>query len=160
MTVAYPYLPPDRTVRFVSEANLFMRVAKEYALAHSLDEHLKIGSVVVKDGKILGRGANGSDYHVRYGCERLRRGIPTGERYDLCQGCHPKNHSEPKAIADVKKNGYETREADLYLWGHWWCCQPCWSVMIEAGIRQVYLLKGSETVFNNKYREPTSRKNH
>jgi len=37
---------------------------------------------------------------------------------------------------------------DLYLWGHWWCCESCWNKMIEINIRNIYLLKDSEILFN------------
>jgi len=148
MTIKYPYLPAGRKYEYVPESNEFMLAAKEYALAHSLDGAHPTGSVLVKNGVIIGRGANGNDYHNRHGCERKRRGIPTGERYELCEGCHPKNHSEPRAIADASSNGFDPRGADLYLWGHWWCCKPCWDAMIAAGVQAVFLMIGSEALFN------------
>ena len=46
------------------------------------------------------------------------------------------------------ESGHNTKGADLYLWGHWWCCESCWNVMISAGIRNVYLLENSEILFN------------
>lgn len=150
MAIQYPYLPEGRNILYVSIDNPFMRTAEESARTHSLDKEHPTGAVLVKDGIIIGCGANGSNYHKEYGCKRKQKGIPTGERYDLCEGCHPKNHSEPKAIADAKSRGTETRDADLYLWGHWWCCKPCWDAMIAAGIKGVYLLEGSEKMFNQK----------
>ncbi|TSC84609.1 MAG: hypothetical protein G01um101417_140 [Parcubacteria group bacterium Gr01-1014_17] len=150
MAIQYPYLPEGRTVEYVSADNQFMRAAHEYALAHSLDDFQKTGSVVVKNGRIIGQGANGNRYHQEHGCERVRQRIPTGERYDLCEGCNPKNHSEPKALEDAISHGEDTRGADLYLYGHWWCCKPCWDAMLAAGIKNVYLLEGSEKLFNTK----------
>ncbi|MDP3661414.1 MAG: deaminase [bacterium] len=150
MAIQYPYLPEGREIKYVSEDNVFMRAARDYALAHSLDNFQKTGSVVVQRERVIGRGANGSLYHKEYGCERVRQHIPTGDRYDLCEGCHPKNHSEPKALADARTRGETTHGADLYLYGHWWCCKPCWDAMIDAGIRNVYLLEGSEKLFNTK----------
>ena len=155
-TIKYPYLPEGRTILYVPADNPFMREARAFALAHSLDDTVKTGSIVVKDGEIIGRGANGSDYHKTHGCERVRRGIPTGEGYELCEGCHPQNHSERRAIFKAVHAGYDVAGADLYLWGHWWCCKPCWDSMIEAGVANVYLLEGSEALFNTK-REPTGR---
>jgi len=150
MVIQYPYLPSGREIKYVSEDNVFMRAAREYIHTHKKDIVHPTGSVIVKDELIIGRGANGSDYHERHGCERKRKNIPTGERYDLCEGCHPKNHSEPKAIADAISHGEDTHGADLYLYGHWWCCKPCWDAMIDAGIRDVYLMEGSERIFNSK----------
>ena len=151
MAIEYPYIPTGRVFIYVSADNPFMIEAKEYARTHSLDETVQTGAVIVKEGTVIGRGANGSDYHKEHGCERVKRGIPTGQSYELCEGCDPKNHAEPRAIADAKKNGYDTHGANLYLWGHWWACEPCWNAMIEAGIENVHLMEGSERLFNKKH---------
>jgi deoxycytidylate deaminase len=145
--ISYPYLPIGRSFTYVSNDNTYMQAAQAAAKA-SLDTAAPNGSVVVKDHRIIGQGANGSDYHKTHPCRRKELGIATGQRYDLCEGCSPKNHSEPKAIADAHAAGQDTNDADVYLWGHWWCCQPCWETMIAAGIRQVYLLKNSQKLFN------------
>jgi deoxycytidylate deaminase len=112
--------------------------------------------VIVKNGKIIAHGANGSDYHEKHGCERKKQGIPTGEGYELCEGCHPKNHAEAKALKDARAQGLtrkDTRGSEVYLWGHWWCCQPCWEKMIAAGIKNVYLQENSQILFNRSHRE-------
>lgn len=129
----------------------FMQEAKKHAAKYSLDKAMPNASVIVLDDTIVGRAANGSDYHDTHGCERVRLNIPTGQSYELCEGCHPKNHSEPKSIADARANGHDPSGADLYLWGHWWCCEPCWQTILEAGIRKVYLLKNSEKLFNKAH---------
>nr|AIA12466.1 Cytidine and deoxycytidylate deaminase zinc-binding region [uncultured bacterium] len=151
--ISYPYMPPEGTIKYAAADDPFMQEAKEYARAHSLDAIMPNASVLVKDGQVIGRGANGSTYHDTHGCERVKRGIPTGEGYELCEGCHPKNHSEPKAIADALKHGADPTRAELYLWGHWWCCEPCWQTMLSHDIRIVYLLQGSEKLFNKAYPE-------
>lgn len=149
--VQYPYIPIGRIIRYVDSHNTFILEARRYAQKHSLDDAVKTGSVVVKNGEIIGRGANGSSYHTEHGCERVKRNIPTGHGYELCEGCHPKNHSEPRAISNARTSGCDTVGADLYLWGHWWCCEPCWSAIIEAGIENVHLLEGSEKLFNKAH---------
>ena len=136
------------TVEYVSPENEYMQEARSVALVHSLDNAVKTGSVIVRDGVILGRGANGSNFHQTHECERVKQGIPTGEWYELCEGCHPKNHSERRALDDVLSRGADSHDADLYLWGHWWCCKPCWDAMISSGIKEVYLLEGSDILFN------------
>jgi len=146
--IKYPYLPEGRTILYVPMSNQYMLEAKEYAKKNSLDKTMPNSSILVRDGKIIGRGANGSNYHDLHGCERIRQNIPTGQGYELCEGCSPKNHGEPKAIKNAKELGNDTNGADLYLWGHWWCCEPCWNEMIKAGIKNVYLLENSEVLFN------------
>jgi deoxycytidylate deaminase len=146
--IKYPYIPEGRTILYAGASNIYMKAAKEYARGNSLDRAMPNSTILVKDGEVIGRGANGSTYHDTHGCERVKLNIPTGEGYELCEGCHPKNHGEPKAILDAQKNGKDTTGADAYLWGHWWCCEPCWNAMIRAGIRNVYLLENSENLFN------------
>lgn len=152
-TIKYPYLPSGKTILYVSEHNPYMQHARECALIHSLDEAVKTGAVLVLNHIMIGEGANGSEYHKTHECERVKCGMPTGQGYELCEGCHPKHHAEPRAIADALAQGHETKGADLYLWGHWWCCEPCWRAMIEANITNVYLLEGSEVLFNREHKE-------
>lgn len=127
-----------------------MAQARHYAQTHSKDEVMPTGAIIVgpDGGLVKGFGANGSDYHKSHGCERVRQHVPTGEGYELCEGCSPENHAEVRAIKSVKESA---QGADLYLWGHWWCCKTCWNKMIEAGIKNVYLLEGSEILFNKEH---------
>ena len=148
MKIPYPYLPSDRVINYVSLENKYIKAAKEYAKEHSLDLKMPTGTVLVKAGIIIGFGTNGSDYHKKYTCKRTEQNIPTGQSYEICEGCHPKNHSEVNAIKDAHNNGHQAEGADLYLWGHWWCCRFCWQAIIKAGIKNVYLVKGSEKLFN------------
>ena len=151
MAIRYPYLPEGRSIQYVPLSDPYMQAAKDFARAHSLDKHVPTGSVLVKDGKIIGRAANGSNYHESHVCERVRLKIPTGEGYELCEGCHPKNHSEGRAVEDARRNGFDTEGSDLYLWGHWWCCKPCWDSMIAGGVSNVFLLEGSERLLNREH---------
>jgi deoxycytidylate deaminase len=136
-----PYLAKGREILYLSAENKFMIMAKDFAKSYSLDKGHPTGAIIVKGDDVLGRGANGSVYHQLHGCERKRQNIPTGERYDLCEGCSPVNHAEQTAIANAKDRGNDCKGADLYLYGHWWCCKSCWDKMIEVGIRNVYLVK-------------------
>lgn len=149
-TKTYPYMPAEGRIDYVPADNEYIQAAKQFSRANSLDKVMPTGTVLVKDGKIIGYGANGSDYHDKYGCERVRRGIPTGQGYELCEGCHPKNHSEPRAIADAKARGNDTNGAEAYLWGHYWCCESCWNAMLAAGVKQVYLQENADILFNKE----------
>jgi deoxycytidylate deaminase len=146
--VQFPYMHPRGKIAYVPADNKYMKAAKEVARKQSLDKVMPTGTVLVKNGEIVGEGANGSDYHDKHGCERVRLNIPTGEGYDLCEGCSPKNHSEPSAILHAKVSGKDVESAEAYLWGHWWCCEPCWTAMISNSITKVYLQEDSEHLFN------------
>ncbi len=121
----------------------FLDLARKVCESESLDKGHPTATVLVKNDMIIGHGANGSDYHEKYGCERKRLGVPTGTGYELCEGCHPKNHSEAKAIGNVVESGRgsELQGATAYLYGHWWCCPSCYEKMEQAGIEKVVLSK-------------------
>lgn len=155
MKIDYPYVPPDRIYKYASAENEFMVEAKRVTLSNSTDSIQPTGAVIVKNGKILAFAANRSaiinpflfKLHAKY-CIRKMLHIKTGTGYWACPGCaSSKYHSEPRALADAKNKGMDVRGADLYHWGHWWCCKPCWDAMISSGIKDVYLLEGSEHFF-------------
>lgn len=152
MKINYPYKHPYIDYNYVPITNKFMQMAMEIAKKEAFDNNYEpktpVGVILVKDREVLVSSANGSDYHQKNGCERKKLGIPSGQDYHLCPGCDYKNHAEPKAIAKATKEGIDLKNSDVYLFGEWWCCQYCFSKMAEAGVKNVYLLKGSEKYFN------------
>lgn len=154
MAIAYPYLPKGRGLApylYVPESNKYMALAKQIAKKYRSNLQQPGAAVVVKNHNVIGTGSIGnSQWHAK-GCERVRLNLPTGQGYDKCKGCHSEYHSERQAVFNASRDGYVTHGADLYLWGHWWCCEPCWKSMLEAGIADVYLLEGSERLFNKEH---------
>lgn len=148
--IKYPYLPEGRTILYVPDTNKFMARARDLAKKYRSNLVQPGGAVVVKNSEIIGEGSIGNNPAHLLGCVRIKMNMPTGQGYDLCEGCNPKFHSEPSAIRDAKEKGNDTQDADLYLWGHWWCCEPCWNAMIAAGIKNVYLLENSGVLFNKE----------
>lgn len=135
-----------------------MKEAEKIRNELSTDYLVSTGSVIVVGDKVVARGANQAniknkkirEIHRKGICVRKILNVKTGQKYWLCPGCGDhRNHSETQAIEDAKKNGANIEGADLYLYGHWWCCQPCWDKMIKAGIKNIYLLEGSENKFND-----------
>lgn len=154
----YPYLPIGRTILYVAENNKYMSSAKEVALTESTDKKTSTGVVIVnKEGDILIKAANQSALKNEFllkthpiWCIRKFFGIPSGQKYWLCPGCAShRYHAESFAVSKAKKTNTNISGCNLYLWGHWWCCKPCWDKMIEAGIKDVYLMEGTENGFNN-----------
>jgi Cytidine and deoxycytidylate deaminase zinc-binding region. len=115
--IKYPYIPEGRVIWYVGITDLHMAFAKYFARFHSLDSVMPGAAVIVQGNEVLGVGANGSEYHKTQKCRRVILGCKSGEGYELCEGCHPKNHSEAKAIRDAQEQGNNIRNADLYLWG-------------------------------------------
>jgi deoxycytidylate deaminase len=157
-TIKYPYLPEGRTILYVPENNEFMQAAKRVALAESTDKKTSTGVVVVNDqGMIVVSAANQSALKNQFllrthptWCIRKLCHIPSGQKYWMCPGCASSAyHAEHFAMDKAKKKNLDLTGSDVYLWGHWWCCEPCWNAMIKAGIRNVYLMEGTGEGFNN-----------
>ncbi|OGG60144.1 hypothetical protein A2765_01075 [Candidatus Kaiserbacteria bacterium RIFCSPHIGHO2_01_FULL_56_24] len=156
MNVKLPYVP-DIPIEYVPESDPFMSAAKEFARLNATDRQMPTGSVIVKDGEIIGRGANQvalknplfARIHKDHFCVRRLLHVPSGQKYWLCPGCaSSKQHSEARAARDVIKSGRDATGADLYLWGHWWACKPCCDAVIAVGVQKIYLLENSAQLFN------------
>jgi deoxycytidylate deaminase len=144
--IKYPYLPKGREIKYVPKDNKFVIEARKMAEKSGCTKQAT-GAVLVKKGKIIGWGSNaGRKISV---CPRVLRGSKTGEDYHFCKdNCAQEGHSEVMAVKDAKKKKNKIEGADLYLYGHWWCCEPCWNTMIEAGVKDVYLVKNAHEKFN------------
>ncbi|MEK7609832.1 MAG: deaminase [Patescibacteria group bacterium] len=152
----YPYLPEGRTIKYVPASDLFMIEAMKMRNQFSTELNHPTGAVVVMDGKIIGKAANQAalkgkktqELHKKGLCFRRILGVPSGQRYWLCPGCAQfRHHCEVRAIRDALLNEKSIIGADLYLYGHWWCCKPCWDAMIKAGIKNVYLVENATELF-------------
>ncbi|MCL5411003.1 MAG: deaminase [Patescibacteria group bacterium] len=144
--IKYPYLPKGREILHVSSDNVFILAAKK-AAEHKGCAKQTTGAVIVKNGKIVAVGSN-AGVHINV-CPRVLRGSKTGTDYHFCKEvCKQEGHAEQTACGNAKSKNIDVKGADLYLWGHWWCCEPCWNAMIEVGINNVYLEEGAEKKFN------------
>ena len=99
-----------------------------------------VGSLLVKDKKILATGYNGAPSRLEHcldiGCLRQKRGIPSGERHELCRGLH----AEQNAIIQAAYHGVEIRGATLYCTNH--PCIICSKMIINAGIQKIVYEEG------------------
>lgn len=148
-----PYIAPDREIKYVPLKNRWMLEAKKMADEQTGCVWWPTGAVIVKNEKIIGYGSNPAELVVP--CPRWVNKCPTGEGYNLCNDVCKRigyGHSEYAAIENAKENNNDAYGADLYLYGHWWCCKKCWDAMIAAGIKNVYLLKNAENIFTREKR--------
>lgn len=83
-------------------------------------------AVLVKDGLVVSYATN----EHKEPCKR--EGYPTGEGYELCEGCNYPNHAEFKAA-----QGH--LEGIMYLIGHYYACEPCKAELKIRGIELVIL---------------------
>src|SRR3989339_791539 len=118
--IKYPYMPEGRALKYVPHDHPFMVEACKARDTLSGDPVFPIGAVLVKDGEILVRVGNGYNLgaHQIHICPRVVQECPSG------QG------------------------SDLYMYGHWWACEPCWNKLIKAGIRDVYVTDDAHERFS------------
>jgi deoxycytidylate deaminase len=140
-----------RQYKIVASSNEFMQAAAKAREECAGDQLFPVGIVLVKNGEVVARAGNGfnGEREDRHVCPRIVRQSPSGKEYHLCEYCQPDGHAEPMLIEAAREAGIDTEGADVYMYGHWWCCTPCWEVMDEAGIANVYLPKGAEALFEN-----------
>lgn len=152
----YPYIPEGREIKYVPASNRFMEEATFLRNTQSSDLSHATGAVYVLNNKVIGKGANQSalknsflqQMHKKGWCLRKIFKIKTGEKYWLCPGCSKsKHHAETRAVKDAKANLKKHKGGDLYLYGHWWCCKPCWDIMLTVDVRNVYLIEGADKLF-------------
>lgn len=102
---------------------IFLEIAQKISLI-SKDPSTKVGSVLVKDSRILAQGYNGfcSNYPDNYDIPREKKmGITI--------------HSEINAILNAAKNGAKVDGATIYITEP--PCSNCASALINAGIVRV-----------------------
>ncbi|MDD3853558.1 MAG: cytidine/deoxycytidylate deaminase family protein [Syntrophomonadaceae bacterium] len=95
----------------------------------------KVGAVLVKDKRIIATGYNGAPRKLKHcgdiGCLRTEKGIPSGERYELCRGVH----AEQNAIINAAYYGISTQDSVMYCTNQ--PCIICARMIINAGIVKV-----------------------
>jgi dCMP deaminase len=95
----------------------------------------KIGSVIVKDGRIISMGYNGMLPGIK-NCESIdgcpRKDIESGTHYEVgdCQ------HAETNAIIFSARSGISVKDADIYVNSS--ICRMCARNIVSAGIKNVY----------------------
>ena len=96
----------------------------------------KVGAIAVKDKRILATGYNGAPAAVPHcsetGCLREQRGIPSGERHEICRGLH----AEQNVIIQAAVHSAQIHGAAIYCTTH--PCVMCTKMLINCGITSIY----------------------
>lgn len=97
----------------------------------------QVGAVIVRDNHVISTGYNGAPKGVAHcldtGCIRKERGIPSGERLDICKAVH----AEQNAIIEAAYNGVSTKGASIYVTVT--PCFTCAKMIINAGIKEIII---------------------
>jgi len=117
--------------------NYFMSIAKLVA-TRSTCLRRKVGAVIVKEKRILTTGYNGAPSGLKHcseipeGCLRAAKGIPSGQRHELCRALH----AEQNAIVQAAAFGISLRGAEIYCTDR--PCVTCAKMIINSGIQKVF----------------------
>ena len=120
----------------------FMDLAQKYAeLSTCISRH--VGGVLVKDGRVLSLGYNGSpagfDHCKFVGC--IREGCKSGDNLKQCRAIH----CESALLGNCSKLGIKTEGSDLFI-----TCSPCnfcARSLIAAGIKRVIYIEAYNDPF-------------
>ena len=100
----------------------------------------KVGAILVRDKRIIATGYNGAPSNIKHcldvGCLREQKGIPSGERHELCRGLH----AEQNAIIQAAIHGFSVEGSTLYCTNL--PCSICTKMLINIQLDKVYYKDG------------------
>ncbi len=104
-------------------------------------EDRQVGAVITKDKRILTTGYNGAGSGIKSckekgECLRVKLGIASGTRHELCYAVH----AEQNAIIQAAKLGVSVEGATLYCTHQ--PCVICAKMIINSGIKRVVYKHG------------------
>ncbi|HSV30981.1 MAG TPA: cytidine/deoxycytidylate deaminase family protein [Atribacteraceae bacterium] len=121
----------------------FMAIA-QLVSSRSTCVRRQVGSVLVKDKRILATGYNGAPALLSHctaeTCLRSMDNVPSGVRQELCRGLH----AEQNVIIQAALHGVGTRGAILYCTHK--PCVLCAKMIINSGVIRI--------VYQNSYPDP------
>lgn len=115
----------------------FMELARNVASWSScVRAGRQVGSVIVKDKRILTTGYNGAPSGVktckeRGFCMRDKLNIQSGTRAEMCYAIH----AEQNAVIQAAKMGISVEGATIYVTHQ--PCSVCTRILINAGIKRI-----------------------
>ena len=115
----------------------FMNIAKEVASwSTCVRNNRQVGSVIVRDKRIIATGYNGAPAGVescleRGFCLRDKLDIASGTRQEVCYA----THAEQNALVQAAKLGISVDGATIYITHR--PCVICTKLLINAGIKRI-----------------------
>ena len=107
-----------------------------------------VGALLVSNRRILATGYNGAPQGLQHceelgGCLREQRGIPSGERQELCRALH----AEQNAVIQAAVHGVGLQGVTCYSTSQ--PCVTCAKLLINANVKRI--------VFAGDYPDPLAR---
>lgn len=140
MAVELGYAPDDHQWFTVLE-DLMTNPASPYYGTRCLKR--PVAAVIVSGDEVLGLGANLRDgTQMQLCCPREFEGCKSGEGYEFCaEVCGQVAHAEIAAMSDLKFP--MPAEAEMFVWGHCYCCDQCVEAAMKIGIKSIWLPKST-----------------
>lgn len=125
---------------------------------------VEIGAVIIRDDQVVATGycgaPRGTKSSLEHGfCLRMRLGIPSGHRYEMCRSVH----AEQNAIINAARSGTSLLGGDMYIYGarregkigqplDAFPCFICKKMLINCGLKRVIcsLRNGGFKIFKVK----------
>jgi len=129
----------------------FLKIASVVAERSTCRRH-HVGAVAVRNKHILATGYNGAPSGLKdcleLGCLRDERGIPSGERQELCRGIH----AEQNVIIQASLHGVSLEGSTIYATHT--PCVLCAKMLVNAKIkRYVSFGRYNDSAFINLFKE-------
>jgi dCMP deaminase len=129
----------------------FLKIASVVAERATCRRH-HVGAVAVKNKHILATGYNGAPSGLKdcleLGCLRDERGIPSGERQEICRGIH----AEQNVIIQASLHGVSLEGSTIYATHT--PCVLCAKMLVNAKIkRYISFGKYNDDAFRNLFKE-------
>ncbi len=129
----------------------FLKIASVVAERSTCRRH-HVGAVAVRNKHILATGYNGAPSGLKdcleLGCLRDERGIPSGERQEICRGIH----AEQNVIIQASLHGVSLEGSTIYATHT--PCVLCAKMLVNAKIKR-YISFGryNDDAFINLFKE-------
>jgi dCMP deaminase len=112
----------------------FMKITRVVA-ERSTCMRRRVGAILVREKHILATGYNGAPRGLRHcsevGCLRERKGVPSGERHELCRGLH----AEMNVLLQAALHGIPIAGSTLYSTTY--PCSLCAKMLINGEIVRI-----------------------
>lgn len=135
-----------------SKDEYYMELAKSVARRATCLK-VQIGAVIIRDDQVVATGycgaPRGTKSSLEHGfCLRVKLGIPSGHRYEMCRSVH----AEQNAIINAARSGTSLLGGDMYIYGELrengkevanptvlnaFPCFICKKMLINAGLNRV-----------------------
>lgn len=122
----------------------FFEIAKTVSIRSNC-LRAQVGAVIAdEDHHVRSTGYNGTPHKVlsckEAGiCYRIQNNIPSGTMYETCRSIHAEQNAIIQAGIDKCKG------STLYVFGHDEICILCKRFIVQAGIKEVFIIKNEDS---------------